>query len=127
MKSLVVYYSLFGNAKFVAKELARELGTEAHKVNEFAMDTSGYDLIVVGGPMWAGKVRWPVLNFLKRNDFTGKKVAFFCTQDGSEDNPFPDMEAAASSKPVSTKKFAKAKKDSETTIQEVKEWAKTLK
>lgn len=127
MKALVVYYSLFGNTKFVAEKLAGELGAEIHKTSDLGVDLSQYDLVAVGTPIWAGKARWPVNNFLKRNDFTGKKLALFCTRSGSGENAFPAMEEIASTKAASTKDFITPKKDEEKTISEIRAWAKTLK
>ena len=115
-----------GNTRFVAQELANELGAEIHKTSDM-VEASEYDLVAVGTPIWAGKARWPVNNFLKRNDFTGKKLALFCTRAGSEQDPFPAMEELASAKAVSTKNFITPRKDEEKTISEIKAWAKKLK
>lgn len=38
-----------------------------------------YDTVFVGYPIWWGIAAWPVDNFIKGNDFTGKTVIPFCT------------------------------------------------
>ena len=44
-----------------------------------AMDVSSYDTVFIGYPIWWGIAAWPVDNFVKENDFTGKTVIPFCT------------------------------------------------
>lgn len=43
----------------------------------------GYDTVFVGYPIWWGIAAWPVNNFVKGNDFTGKTVIPFCTSASS--------------------------------------------
>ena len=38
-----------------------------------------YDVVFIGYPIWWGIAAWPIDNFVKDNDFTGKKVIPFCT------------------------------------------------
>ena len=42
-----------------------------------------YDTIFVGYPNWWGTMPMPVFALLERYDFTGKRVALFCTHEGS--------------------------------------------
>ena len=44
---------------------------------------SDYDTVFVGYPIWWGIAAWPVNNFVKGNDFAGKKVILFCTSASS--------------------------------------------
>ncbi len=44
---------------------------------------SDYDTVFVGYPIWWGIAAWPVNNFVKGNDFAGKKVIPFCTSASS--------------------------------------------
>lgn len=46
-------------------------------------DWDEYDTIFIGYPIWWGIAAWPVNNFLKDNDFTGKTVIPFCTSASS--------------------------------------------
>lgn len=42
-----------------------------------------YDTVFIGYPIWWGIAAWPVNNFVKDNDFTGKTVIPFCTSASS--------------------------------------------
>lgn len=42
-----------------------------------------YDTVFVGYPIWWGDVAWPVNEFVKENDFTGKTVIPFATSTSS--------------------------------------------
>ncbi len=42
-----------------------------------------YDTVLIGYPIWWGIAAWPVNNFVKHNDFTGKIVVPFCTSSSS--------------------------------------------
>ena len=42
-----------------------------------------YDVVLIGYPIWWGIAAWPVNNFVKENDFTGKTVIPFCTSASS--------------------------------------------
>ena len=109
MKTLVVYYSRTGKTRFVAEKVAAELEADIEEVvdlksrnGRFGFLKAGYDatrgneteigetqklpsdfnLIVVGTPVWNSRPASAVSTYLKRNDFAGKKVAVFCTNEG---------------------------------------------
>lgn len=42
-----------------------------------------YDTVFIGYPIWWGSAAWPVNDFVKNNDFTGKTVIPFCTSTSS--------------------------------------------
>lgn len=42
-----------------------------------------YDTVFIGYPIWWGIAAWPVNNFVKDNDFSGKTVIPFCTSASS--------------------------------------------
>lgn len=42
-----------------------------------------YDTVFIGYPIWWQIAAWPVNNFVKNNDFTGKTVIPFCTSTSS--------------------------------------------
>jgi flavodoxin len=109
-KSLVIYYSRTGNTKFVAEKIASELGAEIEEIADLKSRKgwlrfiiAGYDatlgketriseskklpkdfeLIVVGSPVWNSRPSPATRTYLKRNDLSGKKVAVFCTSEGT--------------------------------------------
>ena len=106
MKSLVVYYSRTGNAKFVAETIASELGSDIEEIVDLKkragklgwlsggkdsmqeketqiaptkMVPADYDLIVIGTPIWAWRPTPAVRTYITNNYFSGKKVALFFT------------------------------------------------
>jgi len=110
-KPLIVYYSLFQNTKRVAEEIADQTGGTLKELiaeNHYSFDyntaarevrnqisrgfcpklISGnasiekYDTIFVGTPNWFKTMAPPVKSFLRLHDFTGKKIAPFCTHGG---------------------------------------------
>ena len=107
MKSLVVYYSRTGNARFVAETIAAEIGADTEEVIDlkkrsgvFGFLSGGfaarrgkqtqiaptkksaadYDLIIASTPVWAGRPSPALATYLKKNDLSGKKVAVFLVQ-----------------------------------------------
>lgn len=46
-------------------------------------DWESYDTVFIGYPIWWGIAAWPVDEFVKTNDFTGKTVIPFCTSASS--------------------------------------------
>lgn len=46
-------------------------------------DWDSYDTVLLGYPIWWGIAAWPVSNFVKANDFTGKTVIPFATSSSS--------------------------------------------
>ena len=109
MKSLVVYYSRTGNAKFVAEKVALELKADTEEVVDlknrrgwFGFLRAGYDatrskeakigkiqklpkdydLIVVGSPVWNSRLTPAIRTYLRDNDLSEKKVAIFSTNEG---------------------------------------------
>ena len=111
MKSLVVYYSRSGNTRLVAQKISQELGADTEEIidkkrrkgplgfliggfdatrgkiteiDEIKKSPIDYDLIVVGTPIWNKRITPAVRTYLKNNTFSKKKVAIFCTSQGSQ-------------------------------------------
>lgn len=60
-------------------EALRDIALEADTVDKW----DSYDTVFIGYPIWWGIAAWPVNNFVKNNDFTGKTVIPFCTSSSS--------------------------------------------
>lgn len=110
MKKLVVYYSRTGNTKFVAEKIANQLNADTCEIIdkknrkgrlvfltggfaalrekltkiEVKKSIDDYDLIIVGSPVWAGKITPATRTFLVNNDFSDKQIAFFVTLGGDK-------------------------------------------
>ena len=54
------------------------------KIGPTAKSPADYDLIIVGTPVWAGRPTPAICTYLKKNDFSGKKIAIFLTQGGKK-------------------------------------------
>lgn len=107
-KTLVLYYSLTGNTKMVAEEIAHRLGADIEEItcinpydtnfqaciersmqereagvlpeiNPVKADLSKYDVIFIGYPVWFGTYAPPIATWLNSVDLSGKKVTLFCT------------------------------------------------
>ena len=65
-------------------------------------DPESYDLVALGTPVWSGLMSSPMRTYITVNKSKFTRVAFFCTQGGTENERlFSDMEALCGQKPVS--------------------------
>jgi len=78
--------------------LRRKSGVLAAKHNP-----ADYDLLVLGGPIWARHLASPVRTFAEQYGSRAKRVGFFCTEgkEGAE-TAFTDLEKLCQHKPVAT-------------------------
>ncbi|MFX1492385.1 MAG: flavodoxin family protein [Promethearchaeota archaeon] len=110
MKRLVIYYSRTGTTKRIGEEIAASLGadldeildqksrkgvigwlragrdSQTDKMTEIKVqkNPNGYDMIIIGTPIWANNFTPAVRTYLTQFSLKGKKVAFFTTQGGDE-------------------------------------------
>ena len=114
MKTIIVYYSLEGNTEFAALKIAEKLGAETLRLypkkaypdkgfkkffwggksavmgetpelEPYSFDSSAYERVILGFPVWAGMVTPPIRTFIKDNDLSGKKIAAFICQAATQD------------------------------------------
>jgi flavodoxin len=130
MRTLVVSYSRTGNTRRLARALARALGADHEEIRDRAdragiagylrcglealleasteigppkHDPAGYDLVVVGTPVWATSVSSPVRTFLWLERQRLPAVAFFATLGGAgSERAFGQMRALAGKAPAAT-------------------------
>ena len=67
----------------VSREHENEDERNVELVSTTVDNWDSYDTVFIGYPIWWGIAAWPVDNFVKNNDFTGKIVIPFCTSSSS--------------------------------------------
>lgn len=67
----------------VSREHDDESLRDVELVSASVENWDSYDTVYIGYPIWWGIAAWPVDNFVKNNDFTGKTVIPFCTSASS--------------------------------------------
>jgi flavodoxin len=112
IKTLVVYYSLTGNTKFIAEHIASELNADIEdvkpikdldpnssskyfwggmkatmkikpKLEDLKYNPLDYDLLIIGTPVWAWTLSPPIRSYCSEFDLKSKKVALFTSSDGN--------------------------------------------
>lgn len=100
-------------------ESLRDVELVSATVDNFA----NYDEILIGYPVWWGMAAWPVNQFIKNNDFTGKTVIPFCTSAssglGNSGNLLEEM--AGTGDWQEGKRFSSNASD-----EEIQDWVKSL-
>lgn len=121
-RTLIAYYSMTGHTQRLASEIHALLGGDAQleKIREprerrgamgmlralfdaivrrqppiapVAHLPGEYDLLILGGPIWAGRMASPVRTYASRYGSTAPRVAFFCTEGGRGAQPaFAELE-----------------------------------
>jgi len=155
MKSLVVFYSRTGNAKFVAETIATEMGADLEEIVDLkkragtlgwisaGKDASqeketqisptkrvsaDYDLIVIGTPIWAWRPTPAIRTYVAQNNLSGKKVALFLTADGDPKQAFERTKALMpNSTFVGEIALTKPLENKEEAKKKIAEWCSTLK
>jgi flavodoxin len=107
-KVLVVYYSLGGRTRDIAERIKAKTGADIYEIKTVEEikngtllyikskrdlsngtypklrgdmpDAGKYDIVFVGSPVWWYTVATPIMAFLERIDFQGRKVVPFSTQ-----------------------------------------------
>lgn len=128
--ALVAYYSMGGHTRAVAHELRDVMGADIEEIKEphprhgvvgvvralvdavarreppiepAEGDPRNYDVLLVGGPIWAGRMAAPVRSYVKRYGAAAPHVAFFCTEGGrGSDTAFADLTSLCGRKPEAT-------------------------
>lgn len=69
MRTLIAYASKHGFTKMCAEALAKKLGGEADlcDLGKRRPDISEYDRIIIGGPVYMGRIHKPVRHFCEKN------------------------------------------------------------
>jgi len=105
MTIVILYVSYFGNTKALAEKIAKVLNTtEVYgavfgRLRAFlhmiglrggkypTQDLSDYELIYIGGPVWAGGPAGGLKTLIKKLNLTGKKIILFSRAGGNNPGP----------------------------------------
>ena len=154
MKSLVVYYTRTGNARFAAETIAAEIGADVEEIMDMKKRSgvigwlnagsdarrsketeiapskkspADYDLIIVGTPVWASRPTPAVTTYLKKNDLSSKKVALFFTQGGKKPTAIDQTKALIlNSECIGVLTVINPMANKEESEKQIMEWCKTL-
>ena len=125
---LVVHYSRTGHTRQVAMLVAKALGADLEEIVDLTKrtgiwgylksgreaflrrpvpigpsvhDPAGYDLVVMGTPIWNASLSAPVRSYIARHRATIRAAAFFCTCGGMGiDRVFAQMADACGRQPL---------------------------
>jgi len=128
MKScLVIYYSRTGITQEVARRVASACACDVEPIREertrrgvpgylrcgyealarkspaimpIARNPGDYPLVILGTPVWAGRLSSPMRSYLEANKARLRQVAAFCTMGGSGGDKVLDEIAALCGKPL---------------------------
>lgn len=91
MKTLIAYVSRYGTTAECARRLAEKLPGESRLIDlrkERKPDFTGFDTVVIGGPIYAGRIRREVTTFCEshRAEIERRKAGLFicCLYDGEK-------------------------------------------
>jgi flavodoxin len=126
---LVVYYTRTGQTKEVAEDIAKRLGCDIEQIfdtkkrggpigflsaardagqenlteiEEPKRDPSGYDLVIIGTPVWNDTVSTPIRTYLTMKKDSIANAAFFVTQGRKESNALDMMRTVLAKEPKAT-------------------------
>lgn len=132
-RALVAFYSMSGNTRAIANEIHNALGADIEEITEphsrhglsgavramfdaltrreppiypASYDPSQYDILLLGGPVWAGRMAAPVRTYAERYGTAAPHVAFFCTEGNKHgaESAFADLEKLCQRTPEATLK-----------------------
>ena len=116
-KILILYYSLTGNTKACCEALQQALGADGIEIKDLSdrsgrwgfsktaigsllgmhtkiepinPDFSSYPNIIIGSPIWTGKLSMAIRTLIDKNRFDGKKVIIFTTTNAFEEEKYKE-------------------------------------
>ena len=89
----VIYFSRSGNTKKIADAIAEEIDTKAENVCNATIDSSS-DYFFLGSGCYGGKPSPVMINFIKSNGFSGKKIGLFGTSGSGKGSELKEMKTA---------------------------------
>jgi len=155
MKILIVYFSRTGTTKKIAQELSEKLEADSEelidpvnyagpigylkagrsaakgdlaKIKELKYKPDNYDLIILGTPVWVGRMAPAVKTFVHKNKESFKQVIFFTTQGGAyRQRVFDDLKKLSGKEPVTELMLRTKDVQQDTYGQKIIEFINTIK
>jgi flavodoxin len=153
-KVLVSCYSRTGHTRRIAEAIAAACGAELEEIRDvksragfFGYWRSGreawreqltdiqaveknpqeYDLVVLGTPVWAGRVSSPVRTYISEQQGHFKQIALFCTEGGSGgERALRQMATLCGHEPLATLVLTERELRSKTHTDKVSEFVQSL-
>lgn len=124
-KILVVYYSLEGNTRLIAKAISEKLSADILEVKpkkdidshskmkyliggkqsvtkekpelvSYDVNVDDYDILFIGTPVWAWTFAPAIRSFFAKTNLKGKKIALFSCNGGANGKTFENMKSELS-------------------------------
>ncbi|MBF8984115.1 flavodoxin [Lutibacter sp. B2] len=155
MKKLVIYYSLEGNTRFVAQNIADAIGGEILELKpkesipqkgvmkyllggkkvlfkekpaliSLDKDPNEYDVIFIGTPVWASSYAPYFNTLLSSIELKNKKIGLFCCYRGSAGKTFAHLEKQLEGNHIVGKMEFKEPIKVEENKSKIREWANSI-
>ena len=156
MKTIIIYYTLEGNTKFAAQELAKHLNAdilelqpekpvkakgfskyiwggkqvvmnEKPQLKPYDYKNAGYDLTILASPIWASNFAPAFTTFLYDNKIKGKVALLGCNDGGGCEKAFTTLkEKLKDNEIIATLDIISPLKNQEETREKVKKFSKQL-
>ncbi|WP_277408385.1 flavodoxin domain-containing protein [Lacrimispora xylanisolvens] len=98
MSTLIVYATKYGFTKTCAEILAKKLeeNVDIYDLNSNLPDLKKYDKVIIGGSIYAGKIRKPVMRFCtdNLNTLKEKKLGLFICGMAKEEDAQKQLESS---------------------------------
>jgi hypothetical protein len=92
----------YGGAWGFASGIFHSLTDNRAAIEENKIAPANYDLVVVGGPVWAGGIACPVRTYLREHRPHLKSTAYFVTQGGSSPGRSLEQMETMGGRPIAT-------------------------
>lgn len=157
-KKLVVFYSKTGNTKLIAETIAKNAKADVEElkwkreikssglmkyvrggfnsslkrkiqIEPIEKNINDYETIIIGTPIWAGKMNPAIRTFLRDYPLQNKKVAVFCTCDGEGGKNLDELKTLMEGNELIGSKifFRSSQKTEDEKVKEAEEWIKEIK
>ncbi|MDR0324408.1 MAG: flavodoxin [Treponema sp.] len=157
MKTAVIFYSLDGNCTFVAEEIKNRLNADMIQLRTkdekkrgkigklfwgcimvfsgkkpplkpYSFDSSIYELLIIGAPVWADSPAPPVKTFISETGISGKKIALFVCHGGGKGGSQEKFKALlAGNEIIAEADFHEpVKKNKDEVKRQIEDWVKSF-